>query len=62
MSNREKEPLEVSDAAGKAVAAGVAEQAPPEPYCRVRAIGSLRSFGWCWLATAVLLVVGSPAV
>ena len=32
MSNREKEPLEVSDAAGKAVAAGVAEQAPPEPY------------------------------
>ena len=23
--------------------------------CRVRAIGSLRSFGWCWLVTSVLL-------
>ena len=27
--------------------------------CRVRAIGSLRSFGWCWLVTSVLLVACS---
>lgn len=25
------------------------------PLCRVRAIGFLRSFGWCWLVTSVLL-------
>jgi DivIVA domain-containing protein len=27
--------------------------------CRVRAIASLRSFGWCWVDTSVLLVAGS---
>jgi hypothetical protein len=36
----------VSDAAGKAVTAGVARQAPPEPYIsRVPALASPRSFG-----------------
>src|SRR5687767_684925 len=27
--------------------------------CRVQAIGSLQSFGWCWLVTPVLLVACS---
>ena len=27
--------------------------------CRVRATGSLRSFGWCWLVTSVLLLACS---
>jgi hypothetical protein len=29
--------------------------------CRVRAISSLQSFGWCWLVTSVLLVACSLA-
>ena len=51
----------VSDAAGKAVPAGVAGQAPPEPYVPGSGEGSLRSFGWCWLDTPVLLVACSLA-
>ena len=47
----------ISDAAGKAVPAGWPGRRRGSRMCRVRAIGSLRSFGWCWLVTSVLLVV-----
>ena len=48
-----------ADAAGKAVPAGWPGRRCRSRMCRVRAIGSLRSFGWCWLVTSVLLVACS---
>jgi hypothetical protein len=46
---------------GKAVAAGIAGLAPPEPYVPGSGARFLRSFGWCWVDTSVLLVVCSLA-
>jgi hypothetical protein len=44
-----------------AVAARVAGQAPQEPYVPGSGARSLCSFGWCWLASSVLLVACSLA-
>ena len=47
----------VSDAAGKALPAGWPSRRAGAVCAGFGRSGSLRSFGWCWLATPVLLVV-----
>jgi len=53
--------IAVSDLRGRLSLPGWPDRRRRSGMCWVPAIGSLRSFGWCWVDMPVLLVVGSLA-